>query len=178
MNLAAAALTLALVDAVSLQIASGTSITNWHGQADVHSLTVEATRGSRTEVGVWASPQVVWQPRSWYGARFGDGDEKIYGVALGGVIRRHLPRQWFVELSAGPMWTEKQVPAATSQMNFVTQPGVGWILRPQSRVPLFVIYRFSHISNGGLSSRNPGWNVSSIGVGIVFKAPARPPAPH
>ncbi|HEX6179122.1 MAG TPA: acyloxyacyl hydrolase [Thermoanaerobaculia bacterium] len=171
MNLAAAALTLALVDAINLQFATGTSITNWHGQADVHAVTIEAARGNATELGVWASPQVIWQPRSWYGERFGDGDEKIYGMAIGGVIRRRLTSRFFVELSAGPMWTEKQVPAATSRMNFVTQPGAGFVIRRDSRVPMFVVYRFSHISNGGLSSRNPGWNVSSIGVGVTLRRP-------
>ena len=97
------------------------SITNWHGQADVYALSIETARSltARTEVGAYVAPQVVWQPRSWYGYRFGNGNEKVRAIGAGGLIR-HRRGRFFVELSAGPLWSEKQVPAIERVLFCVT----------------------------------------------------------
>ena len=155
---------------LTVSLSGGKSITNRHGQADLYSVTLELTREwpARTELGLYVAPQTVWQPRSWFGYEYGNGNERVNAIGAGAVVR-HFFGPLFVELSAGPLWSEKQVPAATSQLNFVTQPGAGVILAGKSRVPVIVAYRFAHISNGGLSSRNPGWNVSTVMVGVRLK---------
>ena len=83
--------------------------------------------------------------------------------------RRHWQRG-YVELGTGPMWSNRRVPAATSRLNMNSQLGFGTTLFTQSRVPLRVAYRFSHISNGGLTHRNPGLNVHTIMAGTRLLA--------
>ncbi|HVS32035.1 MAG TPA: acyloxyacyl hydrolase, partial [Thermoanaerobaculia bacterium] len=76
----------------------------------------------------------------------------------------------YVELLVGPMWAEKQVPASTSRFNFITQPGFGLTFARRGRVAPTLGYRFSHVSNGGYSPRNPGINVNSIVLGLRFQS--------
>jgi hypothetical protein len=63
------------------------------------------------------------------------------------------------------MWSNRRIPAATSKLNFNSQLGLGIVLFPNARMPLFAGYRFFHISNGGLTGRNPGLNVNGFFVG-------------
>ena len=67
------------------------------------------------------------------------------------------------------MWAEKAIPASTSRFNFSSQLGAGVVLMPQARFPVMVGYRFAHLSNGGYSPRNPGFNISTIVVGVQVR---------
>ena len=55
----------------------------------------------------------------------------------------------YAELSSGPMWSEKQVPAATSQLNFPSQAGIAVTVRP--------------------SYHNPGINFTVVVMGVRFR---------
>jgi hypothetical protein len=57
------------------------------------------------------------------------------------------------------------VPAATSHFNFATQAGFGVILMTRADFGMFAGYRFWHVSNGGIVSRNPGLNVNGFVIG-------------
>ncbi len=155
---------------------AGKSITNWHGQAATQVFTVSYRgwnwKGFDLAAGV--APYIIRQPKSWFSDDYGDGNETIVGPALRMTAskswRRASVLQPYAELTGGPLWTPKQVPDSTSQMNWVTDIGSGvTIASPQSRTALIVGYRFSHISNSGLSSRNPGWNVSSVIFGMRIR---------
>jgi opacity protein-like surface antigen len=147
----------------------GKSIANWHGQADVTSLALEFDRPltRATEVGFVVAPFQFGQPSAWTG----EGHESAYAVA-GALLVRHSFRldspllQPYVEASTGPMWAERRVPAATSRFNFVSQGGAGFMIRPRSAIAFIAGYRFMHVSNGGYSPRNPGWNINAVVVGV------------
>jgi hypothetical protein len=168
-------------DRVNVSMTGGKSITTWHGQADYQSLNIELSRAlsHRTEVGFIVAPTQLWQPRSWFGDQYGDGNEKVQAISGAFLLRRHFGDtnravRLYVEGAVGPMWSEKQVPAATSQLNFISQPGIGVTLFPRSRYAVQMGYRFAHISNSGLSSRNPGLNVHSFVIGTQLRPmPAR-----
>jgi hypothetical protein len=68
------------------------------------------------------------------------------------------------------MWSNRRVPAATSHFNFATQTGVGMIFTPRTDFGMYAGYRFWHVSNGGLSSRNPGLNVNGFVIGSRLTA--------
>jgi hypothetical protein len=164
------------VDEVSVYASGGKSVTTWHGQAAVASLNIEFAHSvsPRTDVGFIFSPTSINQPRSWFGDDYGDGDEDVR--ALGGslFVRRkflvkHERMHLFAELSSGPMWAERRVPASTSRFNFASQAAAGFIFMPHRAMPVTVGYRFMHISNGGYAPRNPGLNVSSIMIGTVLR---------
>lgn len=164
------------VERVSVYATGGKSITSWHGQADVQALNVELVRplSVRTDVAVVVAPMNLWQPRSWFGNQYHDGNEPVRALSVGLLVRRKFWRdarlaQAFVEGGTGPMYAQKAVPASTSRFNFVTQVGAGFVLLPQRRLPLMVGYRFLHISNGGYSPRNPGVNVSAVILGVQFR---------
>ncbi|HKO55935.1 MAG TPA: acyloxyacyl hydrolase [Thermoanaerobaculia bacterium] len=161
---------------INIYLASGRSIQTWHGQANMESIQFELARNwsPRTELGLIVAPMNVQQPRSWFGNKYGDPDETARGAALSPMIRRRFFRNWrsfepFAELSSGPMWTTRRVPAATSHFNFITQAGFGAVLLPRRPVGIVVGYRFAHISNGGLAPRNPGLNVHTLVIGTRFR---------
>ncbi len=157
----------------SVYVAGGKSITTWHGQADVSSVNFEWSRPRwrNTDLGFVLAPQIVFQPRSWFGYDYGNGNEKVRALSGSLLVRRWLGPEAkslrpYVEVSMGPMWAEKPVPAATSRFNFVTQPGFGVVLRPRGRFPVIVGYRFVHISNGGYARRNPGLSMNEMIFGV------------
>lgn len=157
----------------------GKSTTTWHGQADLQALNFELGHAfsPRTTVGVVAAAMSLWQPRSWFGDLYGDGNESVRAVSAA-VLLRHSWReqrkiQPYVELTTGPMFAEKRVPAATSRFNFVSQIGGGVMLNGNGRVPVFAAYRVMHISNGGYAPRNPGLNLGAIVMGVQVRS-ARP----
>lgn len=156
---------------VDVFASGGKSITSWHGQADFQAIDFELGRSlsPRTDLGFVASPIFLWQPRSWFGDEFGDGNERVRAGAVSLRVRYKLFGESrlrpYVEASTGPMWAEKRVPASTSRFNFITQLGGGVIVRNN----VYVGYRFSHISNGGYSPRNPGLNVSSLLLGVQLR---------
>lgn len=153
----------------------GKSVTNWHGQADIQSVSFEMGHAfsPRTTVGVAVTPMNIWQPRSWFGDQFGDGNESVRAIAATLLVRRTMRTEsrlpWYVEASSGPMVAEKRVPAATSRFNFASSAGAGVVFNARGRLPIIAGYRFTHISNGGYAPRNPGLNVSSVVVGVQIK---------
>jgi hypothetical protein len=152
---------------VTVGATAGKSITTWHGQADMQTLDVELARalGPRWEVAGVAAAHALWQPRSWFGNLFGDGNEKVYGASASLFARRRFRAfgafEPYAEAGVGPMWATRQIPQSTSRFNFVTQIGTGVHIGR-----LRIGYRFQHISNGGYSPRNPGVNVSSVVLGV------------
>jgi hypothetical protein len=161
---------------VRVYATGGKSITSWHGQADTQAMHFEFgyPLSPRTTVAVAAVPMVLWQPRSWFGDQYGDGNEAVRAFGASLLVRRSFrvesAVQWYVEGGTGPMIAEKQVPASTSRFNFVTQGGGGFVFNARGRLPIIAGYRFMHISNGGYSPRNPGLNVSAAVVGVQLRS--------
>jgi hypothetical protein len=161
---------------VMVSVAGGHSHKTWHGQADVQALNLELGKAlsQRTEVAFVASPMNLWQPRSWFGDQFGDGNETVRAIAASVLVRYRLNvdssrLQFYGEAASGPMWAQKAIPASTSRFNFATQFGAGVVLMPRSRFPVLAGYRFQHLSNGGYSPRNPGFNISTIVLGLQIR---------
>lgn len=161
---------------ISVYATGGKSVTTWHGQMDLQALNVELARplSPRTDVGFVVAPMNLWQPRSWFGNQFQDGNEPVRAVSAALLVRRKFWQDAryahaFVEGATGPMYATKAIPASTSRFNFVTQAGAGLVILPKSRMPVLVGYRFLHISNGGYSPRNPGMNVSAVTLGVQFR---------
>jgi hypothetical protein len=162
--------------AVTVTASGGHSHRTWHGQADVQALNVEIGRdlSPRNEVAFVISPMSLWQPRSWFGDEFGDGNETVHALAAALLVRRKFNDdssrvQFYGEASTGPVWAEKAIPASTSRFNFSTNFGAGVVLMPRSRFPMIVGYRFMHLSNGGYAPRNPGFNISAVMVGVRIR---------
>ena len=166
---------------VAVSFAGGHSNRTWHGQADVSALNIELGKAlsPRMEVAFVASPMSLWQPRSWFGDQFGDGHETVHAIATSALVRYRLNTdssrvQFYGEAATGPMWAEKAIPASTSRFNFATQVGAGVVLMPRSRFPVLAGYRFEHLSNGGYSPRNPGFNISMVVVGVQLRSASWP----
>jgi len=157
-------------------VSGGKSFTTWHGQADLQAVHFEVGRAlsPRTTVAAVVSPMTLWQPRSWFGDQFGDGNETVRALAATLLVRRSFrvqaPVQWYVEGATGPMVAEKRVPASTSRFNFITEVGAGMVFNANGRLPIMAGYRFMHISNGGYSPRNPGLNVSAAVIGVQLRS--------
>ena len=112
----------------------------------------------------------VRQPRSWFGYTYGDPDDSVRAEWAHFFIRNYWRTssktlQPYVDIGTGPMWSNRRIPAATSKFNFSSQLGLGVVIFPNARMPLYAGYRFFHISNGGLTGRNPGLNVNGFFVG-------------
>ena len=161
----------------------GRSFTSPHGRARFRSLQFEFLGRSRfvahyipkAEVGVSLTYSDIRQPRSWFGYTYGDPDDSVRGENAFLFIRRSWREtsstQPYIELGTGPMWSNRRVPAATARLNFDSQLGFGARLFADAH-PVFIEYRFSHISNlafgdnnPGHPKRNPGWNVNTILIG-------------
>lgn len=167
-------------DWVSTTAGAGESFANWHGQANVRALEIELGRAlsPRTDAAVLVTPMTFHQPRSWFGDLPGEGHEDVRAITVALLLRRRFNSdsarlQFHGEISSGPMWSERPVPAATSHFNFATQFGAGITLMPESRVSIVAGYRFLHISNGGYSPRNPGLNVSAVVIGMRYNLQPR-----
>ena len=162
-------------DDIRVVAAAGKSSSSLHGQADVQFVQLELghTLSPRTTVAIVAGAMNLWQPRSWFGDQFGDGNESVRALAAAALLR-HTWRACsslrpYVEVASGPMMAETQVPASTSRFNFITQAGAGFVFNGGGRMPVFAGYRFMHISNGGYSPRNPGLNVSAAVIGVRIR---------
>ncbi|MEK6372441.1 MAG: acyloxyacyl hydrolase [Acidobacteriota bacterium] len=159
---------------INVFISSGKSAETLHGEATLRSIHLELAgrvdwmKLRDTDVGVALVYSDVRQPRFLFPL---DGDPKD-DVRAGSAyffVRKRWTR-WtaaepYIDLGSGPMWSNRQIPAQTSRVNFQSQITGGAIWLPRSRFPLFTAYRFSHISNGGFAPRNPGVNVYSVIVG-------------
>jgi hypothetical protein len=157
---------------LNVYLSRGASPQNFHGHSLFWTIHFEVTGDSKfvgrwipnAEVGTSIAYSDIKQARSWFGYRYGDPDDRVRAVSSYFFVRKPW-RAAYIELGTGPMWSNRRVPAATSRLNFDSQLGLGAHLFPNSRVPLRIGYRFSHISNGGFTGRNPGLNVHSIMVG-------------
>lgn len=166
-------------DDVRVVAGGGKSITTWHGQADLQLLQVELghTLSPRTTVAIVAGAANLWQPRSWFGELYHDGNEPVRALSASALVR-HAWRPTarvrpYLEAATGPFMAQKRVPAATSRFNFMTEGGAGLVFNAGGRVPFFAGYRFMHISNGGYAPRNPGLNVSAAILGVQFRNATR-----
>ncbi len=170
--------------AFNLFATSGSNPDNVHGHSSFRTISFELTiaeprrlqrwrRLRDTEVGAAVSYHDIRQPRSWFGHRFGDPDDSVRGESLFVFARHHwrLPGdiQPFIDLGTGPMWSNRRVPAATSRLNANSQMGAGVTLFASSRWPIIAGYRFSHISNGGFTGRNPGLDIHSFFIGTTVR---------
>jgi len=166
-------------DDIRFVAVGGKSSTNWHGQADVQALQIELGRAlsPRTSLAIVTGAVNLWQPRSWFGNQYGDGNESVRALSAALLLRHTFrPRsraRWYVEAGSGPMFAEKRVPASTSRFNFITQAGAGIVLNANGRMPVLAGYRFMHISNGGYAPRNPGLNISAATIGVQFRSAMR-----
>lgn len=171
---------------------AGKSPMNFHGHSVFKTLTFEvvddASRAQNvwgvrrlpkrwfhnTDIGASLSYHDIRQARSWFGYRYGDPNDSVRGESLY-LFLRHRFRvdspslQPFIDIGTGPMWANRRVPAATSRFNFSSQLGLGVTLWPSSRMPVMAGYRFAHISNGLIASRNPGLEVSSFFIGTRIR---------
>lgn len=116
----------------------------------------------------------VRQPRSWFGYTYGDPDDSVRAEWAHFFIRNYWrpssnTLRPYADIGTGPMWSNRRIPAATSKLNFSSQLGLGVVLFPNARMPLYAGYRFFHISNGGLTGRNPGLNVNGFFIGTRVK---------
>ena len=116
----------------------------------------------------------VRQPRSWFGYTYGDPDDSVRAEWAHFFIRNYWRTSSntlrpYADIGTGPMWSNRRIPAATSKLNFSSQLGLGVVLFPNARMPLYAGYRFFHISNGGLTGRNPGLNVNGFFIGTRVK---------
>lgn len=164
---------------LSVDLSSGGSIPNRHGQSVFHSVHFELA-SSRNPLDRWVrglesgatlTYSDIRQPRSWFGHRFGDPDDSVRGESACFFVRHRwgaaaTPIRPYADLGTGPMWSNRRVPAATSRLNVSSQITLGLAFLPHSHLPLHAGYRFSHISNGGIVGRNPGLNVHSFFVGV------------
>jgi lipid A 3-O-deacylase PagL len=151
----------------------GKSMNSYHGQADVQSFNLEWSRRQwrQTDVGIALASEFVWQPNSWSGGRDHSAKEKVRAGATSIMIRHYWQTHpvLYAELSSGPMWAQKQVPAATSRFNFLSQGGVGAIIGSNWRTPVMIGIRFAHLSNAGLVHPNPGVNFSALVLGLQLR---------
>jgi len=157
-------------------LSSGESPMNFHGHSVWRSIHFELAGDSafvsrwirQANAGASISYSDIRQARSWFGYRYGDPNDWVRAVSAYVYVRKLWRESGstrpYVEIGTGPMWSNRRVPAATSRFNMDSQLGFGAAILLHSRVPLRVGYRFSHISNGGLTHRNPGLGVHSVVV--------------
>jgi hypothetical protein len=153
-------------------LSRGESPMNFHGHSNFRTIQFEwagqsalARKWLKSDAGISVSYSDIRQARSWFGYRYGDPNDSVRAESSFFFVRRRWQHA-YAELGTGPMWSNRRVPAATSRFNMDSQGGFGAMLFAQSRTPLRIGYRFSHISNGGLTGRNPGINVHSILIGV------------
>jgi hypothetical protein len=71
----------------------------------------------------------------------------------------------YLDLGGGVLFTNTQVPAGTSKINFTTAGGVGLHFLT-SKLTWSADVRFMHISNAGLETPNPGINTVQLRIGL------------
>jgi hypothetical protein len=164
----------------NIYLVDAKSETNRHGQSRFRTIAFELTGRPKlsgpldrylpdARLGVDIDYADVRQPRSWFGYTYGDPDDSIRAEWAHFFVRQYWRTSSnvrpYIDIGTGPMWSNRRIPAATSKLNFNSQLGLGLALFPNAKMPLFVGYRFFHISNGGLTGRNPGLNVNGFFVG-------------
>ena len=71
----------------------------------------------------------------------------------------------YLEIGGGTLFTNTQVPAGTSRINFTSSGAVG-VHFLRSKHNLSTELRFRHISNAGLATPNPGINTVQLRFGF------------
>lgn len=104
---------------------------------------------------------LVWQPT-----------QTAYGFGLDPLILK-----WnfeggekiapYLELTGGPLFSNRQVPPGTSRVNFTSGAALGFYFRGRKVTPSLEV-RYMHISNAGLASPNPGINTLQVRVGFSW----------
>jgi hypothetical protein len=72
----------------------------------------------------------------------------------------------YLDLDGGALFTNTQVPAGTSRINFTSAGAVGVHFLTGSRLNWTADIRFMHISNAGLETLNPGINTLQLRLGL------------
>jgi hypothetical protein len=72
----------------------------------------------------------------------------------------------YLELGGGVLFTNTEVPAGTSTVNFVTHAALGFHFFVREKRALTTNVRYEHISNAGLSVPNPGINTVQFQLGM------------
>jgi hypothetical protein len=72
----------------------------------------------------------------------------------------------YLELGGGVLFTNTEVPVATSTVNFLTHAALGFHFFARENRALTMNVRFEHISNAGLSVPNPGINTVQFQLGM------------
>jgi len=69
--------------------AGGKSIITWHGQADLQLLQFELGHSwsPRTTVALAGGVANLWQPRSWFGNQYHDGNEPVRALTASALLR-------------------------------------------------------------------------------------------
>jgi hypothetical protein len=170
----------ALAGDFNIYLANAKSETNRHGQSRFRMISFELMGRPKlsrllerylpdARLGVDIDYADVRQPRSWFGYTYGDPDDSVRAEWAHFFVRQYWRTSSnvrpYVDIGTGPMWSNRRIPAATSKLNFNSQLGLGIALFPNAKMPLYVGYRFFHISNGGLTGRNPGLNVNGFFIG-------------
>jgi hypothetical protein len=94
----------------------------------------------------------------------------IYGFGLNPFalkwnLETHRSVVPYFELGGGTLFTNHEVPAGTSRVNFTSSAALGMhLLRRKYNWSIEV--RYMHISNAGLSTPNPGINTLQVRLGI------------
>ncbi|MDP9361855.1 MAG: acyloxyacyl hydrolase [Acidobacteriota bacterium] len=170
----------------NLYLGNASSETNRHGRSRFRTISFELLANSRlveryverwlpnARAGVDIDYADVRQPRSWFGHTYGDPDDSVRAEWAHFFIRQYWRMSSnelrpYVDLGTGPMWSNRRIPAATSKLNFNSQLGLGVVVFPNARTPVYVGYRFFHISNGGFTGRNPGLNVNGFFAGTNLR---------
>lgn len=71
----------------------------------------------------------------------------------------------YLELGGGVLFTNTEVPAGTSTVNFLTHAALGFHFFVREKHALTLNVRYEHISNAGLATPNPGINTVQFQVG-------------
>jgi hypothetical protein len=113
----------------------------------------------RFEYAVDAMPAfVIVQPAN---TAYGAG---VFPFALKWIFATRGSAQPYVELNGGTLFTNHEVPAGTSTVNFMPSAALGvHFLRHQAWT---VEVRYLHISNAGLTTPNPGINTVQLRLGF------------
>jgi hypothetical protein len=113
----------------------------------------------RFEYAVEAVPAfVVIQPKD---TAFGAG---VNPLTMKWIFATREDLAPYLELNGGTLFTNHEVPAGTSQINFTSSAAFGLhILRSHA---WSIEARYMHISNAGLTSPNPGINTFQVRIGF------------
>ena len=83
-------------------------------------------------------------------------------------FRQHRAIHPFVEVGAGVMATNREVPEDTTRLNFSTHAGGGARVRVAEQWRVVAGYRLHHLSNNNTAPRNPGLTSHVAYVGVAY----------